>query len=190
LDAWWKDNDINGYRLGLDKVLIFDPNYYKINVSRSQLKHERLLIDFVYSEEVYQKVVSEIKTSCNEINLNVELLDTRNSVKNIQRFNELALIKRWFLEKNEYNPSKRFIPSTYDKLYHISQKYDTEVFMNIFILSVSPKNRTHTYFYGYNVKERRPVMISYDESKGKITSKFEFNDLKKRLQEVKRKDDK
>ena len=146
--AWLKKIDKQGWRMGIDSVLVFDPIYYRVDTRDKEHPFR-----FVESENMQSKMNSFIRNWAEELGINLVLLDNKSLTNktSVAHYNEFMELSQWHDEL--LNPDDfSIIPSNYDRVLKISKKYNINHFANLAVLSVkrrkSDGERFMTCLYG------------------------------------------
>ncbi len=120
-----------GYHLNIDSLVIFSPFYYWIDARRDE--H----IDFLKTEKEQDKLPDFILNSAEKLDLSVTLLDARSMTerKSSDAFNDLVISSEWygdFIQHGDF----RMVPSVYDEILALSEKYGSPYFANMGTVSL------------------------------------------------------
>ncbi|MEO0471043.1 MAG: M48 family metallopeptidase [Bacteroidota bacterium] len=126
-----------GYRLGIDKVVIFDPLYIRID---SRKKNP---LQWIASEKSQSDFHSYIKSSAQKLDLDVEILDSKSlqSRNGAEVFNDIAVVNDWYQETLNHDEVE-MVNSNYDKILKLREKYGTPYFAHMGAIS----NRDPNFF--------------------------------------------
>ena len=120
------------YHLGINKVVVFNPRYSRIDERprRSGLEH-------IASERQQASLDSYILSSSQKLGLEVVLLDTKFMApeSDAAHFNDIALLSEWHQEKL-LHANIDMICSNFDQLSALIEKYDTPYFVHMGAISL------------------------------------------------------
>ncbi|MCB0838606.1 MAG: M48 family metallopeptidase [Bacteroidetes bacterium] len=134
-----------GYHLGISKVVVFDPVFYRLDLrpwSDEPLK-------LIYSENQLEKVHEYIYTSAEKLDIEVTILDSKimTQKQNFTAFEDYAQITQWhdqWAREDDFT----FVPSNYKKVVEISDRYGTPYFMQMGAISGRVKKPAGNYMAG------------------------------------------
>jgi hypothetical protein len=113
-----------GASLGIDKIVIVDPKYYKINTRKNGL------IDLKQSELHRLRYNERIDKCVQASSLNVDVLSSKNLHTNsVAKFNDLALLNEWMEERVGFELDYDFVPYSGYYTDRISNQYNTDYFL-------------------------------------------------------------
>lgn len=93
-----EENRKKGYALGIDKLVIVNPFYLKLDESKKKSPQR------IASEIAQEKLDNQIIKISGKAGLDVQLLDKKNlSVNGAGTLNDLAYLSDWIIEKFEHN---------------------------------------------------------------------------------------
>lgn len=93
-----KLNRKKGYALGLEKVVIVDPEYYKIDERKKES------IEYIDAETYKNNNKEIIEGMAQTVGLEMDYLNpTDMTGKDIEKFNDMALLNRWLKEKSQHD---------------------------------------------------------------------------------------
>lgn len=119
------------FNLGLKELVIVDPVYISIDErSNNPVQYEA-------AEDAKLNLKDKVKASADELNLKVEYLDHTNiDDRDVETFNEMAVLSRWIEEKLTHIDEDIFIEtSTNDELQEIAKSLDIDHFAWMGIVS-------------------------------------------------------
>ncbi|MEL6651746.1 MAG: M48 family metallopeptidase, partial [Bacteroidota bacterium] len=92
---WEKDIRNKGYKLGIDKVVVFDPLYLRADTRKEQA------VQLVNSEQQQLEIKDMLERSADKLDLDLTVLDSKVSGNNISAdyWNEITLLNQWHKEK-------------------------------------------------------------------------------------------
>lgn len=132
---WRKKIKKKGYQLGIDKIVVFDPIYLRID------NRQNKGIRYVASEQEQRNMHTLIRDAAEKLDLEVEVLDSKILGDNIsaEYWNDMALISSWHKEKLNHEVN-RIVGSQYGSVQQLIEKYGTPYFFHTGALSVRVKN--------------------------------------------------
>ncbi|WP_291724629.1 M48 family metallopeptidase [Bernardetia sp.] len=130
-----------GYALGIDKTLIINPMYIRLNERKKQP------LDIFASEERQKSLNEAIIKESQSLNLDAIMITPSSFEGNsIETFNDLAIINAWYREMGETEVD--MITSNYDALMKVSKKYGTPYFTRMLIVDEKEKVQGDYILYG------------------------------------------
>jgi beta-barrel assembly-enhancing protease len=129
-----KMNKKNGYRLGIDKVVVINPYYMKID------ERKATDVDYINTETGQEHLKDMIKLVSTKTNLKVDILDINSLTdKQVNQFNDLRYLNEWFSEQvDKYNLT--LTPGTQQGIVDsIAKKYGTDYFLWTGVISLRQK---------------------------------------------------
>lgn len=189
LESWREDILNNGFKLGLNKVMIINPLFYSIDTRKKNIKKTHNPLQHIESEKQHFVMVEKLNSTGKELGLEIEMMNAKSlkGVQELKRMNDICLINSWFLEVLSHDNVDRFIPTDYNEVLQLCDEYNTNHFVNIGMFAVSPNSTSYTYSIVFNAKRNKPVMAGYEEKKGKITSDKIHEMMENQLKQMKRK---
>ncbi len=131
---WEKKNQRKGYRLGIDTVIVFAPQYYRVDVT----KKNKPPVQYIASEEQQEKLHDFIEENGEDLGLKVILLDTKTLESNeVDLYNDAAVAYTWYDER--LRSEVKMFPSNYLDILALSEKYGSSYFLNMGAFSVRMK---------------------------------------------------
>lgn len=130
-----------GYALGIDKTLVVNPIYIRLNERKKQS------LDIFASEKRQERLNNEIIKQSKDIGLDVAMLTPSSfEANNTENFNDLAIINAWYREMGETEVD--MITSNYEALMKVSQKYNTPYFTRMLVIDEKEKVQGDYILYG------------------------------------------
>ncbi len=127
-------NTINGDALGLDKVVIINPFYYKINMSKKKS------LRYVASEEAQKRLNAKIKENATLAGLEFDIIDKKTLAESgTQGYNENAVLNAFIDEMAEHGDI-HFVNYMDEDMQELAAKYGTNNFVWTGFISVKQKN--------------------------------------------------
>ncbi len=112
-----------GVALGLNKVVILNPYYYKLDAS-----HEKNPVKLVASEMAQKDFDNSIKTNATLAGLNYELIDMKELHANdADLYNDLSVLNNYITEVSEFG-DMHFVNYMTDDVQALTKKYGTSYF--------------------------------------------------------------
>jgi beta-barrel assembly-enhancing protease len=149
-----KRNKKKGYRLGIEKVVVINPSYMKIDERKSSA------IDYIYTETGQTHLRDVIKEVSAKTALKVDILDINSLTdKQVGQFNDLRYLNEWFSEQvDKYNLS--LTPGTQQAVIDsIAKKYGTDYFLWTGVISLREKKRGMAWLVAGSIIY--PVILPY-----------------------------
>ena len=116
-------NNSRGYALGIDKVVLLTPDYYKIR-NRRQFK-----MYFIESDKKQDHYVDLIQKNAKKAGLELSVLNNKDFTKNsLEKYNDHLLLNNWSRERF-IRGKKSMVSSFNEGILDISNKYNTKYFM-------------------------------------------------------------
>jgi Zn-dependent protease with chaperone function len=140
-----RTNERKGYALGVDKILVSDPLYAKVDLRASSSEKA---VKQIASEEALVQLDAKISELSKLLNLDVVSLNSKTLDENdAERLNELAVINN-FLTDEHLSGDIGLLSNDYQKLVDISKKYDTRHVMYVGVLSLTiPRDKSEIALY-------------------------------------------
>lgn len=114
---------LQGFNLGLEKVVFVDPFYQRIDGRKTNR------IQFRDSESTEKKFISLLGEYSDEVDLKYEMLSTRQLENgDISTFKDLILLNEWIQEKMSYD-GLSMISINHSEVQYLREKYGTEFFV-------------------------------------------------------------
>ncbi|WP_338793617.1 M48 family metallopeptidase [Bernardetia sp. MNP-M8] len=136
----------NGFKLGIDNVMITDVRYLKMNVGRGKFAPLKTLID----KEEY--AIEAIKESAEILDLNALVLDPRGLEKSeitLAVFNDLATVNSWYIAQPDEEEMYTFVASNYTEIEELAQRTGTRHFVRMAMLDLKvPYEQSKYSFVG------------------------------------------
>ncbi|MEL7534167.1 MAG: M48 family metallopeptidase, partial [Bacteroidota bacterium] len=94
VNKWQSNITKKGYKLGIDKIVVFDPLFLRNDERKEQSTQ------FVSSEQQQIEIKEMLERSANKLDLDITILDSKISGKEIsaEYWNEIELLNRWHKE--------------------------------------------------------------------------------------------
>jgi hypothetical protein len=123
-------NQRKGYALGIDKVLVVDPEYYKID-----FRTQDNPIKYISSENALIKLDQQINTVSASSGLKLKKLNSRVfNVRDAAKLNDMAVFNDWLREfQNSWKES--IITSQYEEVQELAVRYQTRYLCVMSIVS-------------------------------------------------------
>jgi beta-barrel assembly-enhancing protease len=113
-----------GASLDIDKVVIVDPRYYKLD------SRKKGMIDLRQSELHRLRYNERIQECVKASDLNVDLLSSKGlKTSETERFNNMALLNEWLQERAEFDLEYDFVPYSTIYIERLSEDYKTDYFL-------------------------------------------------------------
>jgi len=113
----------NGVALGLKKIVIVNPFYYKVDESKKNNP-----VKLVASENAQKDFNNEIKNNATLSGLNYELLDKKDlTPKSADLFNDLSVLNSYISEAGKHD-DMHFVNYMTDDIQSLTKKYGTKYF--------------------------------------------------------------
>ncbi|WP_338760247.1 M48 family metallopeptidase [Bernardetia sp. ABR2-2B] len=136
----------NGFKLGVDDVMITDVRYLKMNVKKGKIAPLKTLID----KEEY--AIESIKESADRLDLNTLVLDPRaleKSETTLAIFNDLATVNSWYIAQPDIDEMYTFVTSNYTDIEEVAERNGTRHFVRMAMLDLkAPFESSKYYLYG------------------------------------------
>lgn len=169
--AYFKKITRRGYKLGIDKLVVFNPGFYRLDIR----KKGKNPIQYVAAEEQQSNIREYLLKAGNDLDLDLKVLDSRTdqSDQQTESFNDISLLETWQAEKMMHDEVD-MVGSKYGEIQAMAEKYGTPYFVNMGVISVRarfPQNRYVPYalawvpvlwpFLGYETFRHEEVSIVY-----------------------------
>ncbi len=176
-------NDLhkNGYELGIDRLVVADPFYLKIDL-RMQYP-----LDYLASATAKENISEIIVNNAEKLDMKVKSLNTGKLTKrSAQKFEHISFLNTWVEERLSYGGID-MVSIDYNKAVELSKKYKTSNFLwcgivtaaesdpigmtkiayGIFFPPIWPKifgPKRYTYYYSllFDITEERPLVYDYN----------------------------
>jgi beta-barrel assembly-enhancing protease len=141
-----KNREQNGVQLGIDKIVVINPFYKRIDV-RKQVEN-----DYIGTEKGqvnYQKIINEIAPKSS---LKVEVLDiSKLNEKQVNELNDIRFLNDWFSEQvDKYNLS--LTPGSQQAIVDsIAKKHGTDYFLWTGVISAHENNSSAWAYVGLSM---------------------------------------
>lgn len=125
-------------KLGIDKVVIVNPFYLKLDVRRKG--EGKLLLE---TEAGRKNLIQSLKHTGEQVGIQTEILHISEISENdTEKFNDMNLLEEWVDEQIETG-NNTLVGTQQEKVTALSQKYGTDYFLWVGIIDVSvPKSMT------------------------------------------------
>ena len=142
VNSWQKDITKKGYRLGIDKIVIFDPLFLRTDQRKEQATQ------LVSSEQQQIEIKEMLERSADKLDLDITILDSKISGKDISAdyWNEIELLNRWHKEKLNQEVG-RMVSSSFGEIFALQEKYGTPYFFHTGVLSLRETKDGEDYLY-------------------------------------------
>lgn len=124
----------NGHALGIEKLVIVDPYYNKIDRRKeSSVRH-------IAAEASQQQFTQMLSDNARKVGLQYELIDPGSfTPADVEKFNDYSVINDWVIERfNHEDRSKMMVVNT-DEAKKLVEKYGTKYFMWTGVMNVREK---------------------------------------------------
>jgi hypothetical protein len=193
------------YALGVEKVLIVNPFYLKID------ERKKTPVMYAGSDEARKDLNGKIKDISNDIKLDVEILDKQEfNAGSVDDYNDMGVLIDWMDERIDHKKLK-MLPTDYGRIEDITKKHGTDYLgitgtinfvakkpykgLAVLISVVMPiytwpftipyliKKNTTTYVYNivFNLKTGQPEMVNIGSApygdKNDIVNSFIYDHL-------------
>ena len=176
-------NDLhkNGYELGIDKLVIVDPFYLKIDLRQDYP------LDYIASSTAQEQISDIIKANAEKLDMKVKALNTDMlNKRSAERFEYLAFLNSWIEERLSYGGID-MVSIDHNKALALSKKYKTSNFLwsgivtatesdpvgmlklayGILFPPIWPKvfgPKRYTYYYSllFDITDERPLVYDYN----------------------------
>jgi beta-barrel assembly-enhancing protease len=110
-----------GYQLGINELMVIDPIYEDYTLNKG--------VDFLQSEKRKIRISDIYTKKFRRLDMNVQVLDSKSlNAQDVQRYNEIALIKDWMSEILDHD-GINMISSSHFRMNEICDKYNTSNFL-------------------------------------------------------------
>ncbi len=152
-----------GYALGLDKIVVVNPVFFKIEKDKSNL---------VKSEAGQEKLITTIAFIDKKIPLDINLLDNRSGeILNTEQFNNASVLNEWVSEQFLYDDNLEFSSMEKNKINRIISAYDTKYFLWTGVVDLKDrKNYTGFFNILFNIETGEVVFKSMKEMRAKASN--------------------
>ncbi|MFT5917249.1 MAG: hypothetical protein ACJAWV_001026 [Flammeovirgaceae bacterium] len=142
LSKWQREIKRKGFSVGTDKVVIFSPLSISLDFRKGKIKKKNSALDYVLAEKNQATMKRSIDKASKSVGIDVEFLDAK-AIENgneTDKFNDISIINNWYSEVlNHDDIEEDFIPSNYDEMLRMKDKYQTPYFANTGIVSYKAK---------------------------------------------------
>ena len=128
----------NGFKLGIDGVMITDVRYLKMNVRSGKIAPLKTIID----QEEY--AIKSIERSAKKLDLNTLILDPRALSKEettLAIFNDLATVNAWYSAQSDVGGMYSFVPSNYVEIKEVANRNGTNHFIRMAMLDLKVSSK-------------------------------------------------
>ncbi len=151
----------------IDKVLLLEPFYLKIDESQSED------VQYISSDEKQEKFIVTVNDCAQKQNFQLVTLDPGLiTSSDVDKMNDYSIINDWFSEKyDSENSDKKPILNT-NNINDIIEKYGTHYVLKIGIINYrSRSGRKRAYYYGfiYDIKTNEIVYKKHETFRDKDT---------------------
>lgn len=203
-----------GYRLGIDKLVIFNPSFYRLDVR----KKGKNPIQFVAGEQQQTMIRNYLERAGLELGIDVTVLDSRSEQTSSQMkvFNDLSVLEAWQTE-GFLHDEVDIVGSNYGEVQELIEKYGTPYFVNTGVISIRNRRDPSRFFqyilivpfpiswpyvgydavrhnnFGvvyslvYDMKEGKRLAMTYNGMRTKIKNQMLYDSLYFDLYQMKRK---
>lgn len=121
-----------GLSLGIDKIVIVDPYYNKID------KRKKNSVKYFASETSQQAFTKTLTADADKLGLQYELLDPNSfNTGDVDKFNDYSVINDWVTERFNHEDNAFPIVCNTDEVQDLVKKYGTKYFMWTGVVSVT-----------------------------------------------------
>jgi beta-barrel assembly-enhancing protease len=144
--SYQKNREKNGVQLGIDKIVVINPSYKRIDVRKE------IETDYIGTENGqvnYQKIINEIAPKSS---LKVEVLDiSKLDEKQVNQLNDIRFLNDWFSEQvDKYNLS--LTPGSQQAIVDsIAKKHGTDYFLWTGVVSAHENNSAAWAYVGVSL---------------------------------------
>jgi predicted Zn-dependent protease len=147
--------DKRTYALGVDKVVVVDPYYARIN-ARKKDKYK-----FLQSEAGQVDFAERLKYNAKAAKLGVEVLNTKDLKEgDIEKANEIALLEEYIGDRMNHEKDINMPCLDRDRILSIAKKYNTNHFMWTGTISLTDKNRFNPLVIMYSILLPPSLMLT------------------------------
>jgi hypothetical protein len=143
-----RDEELNnnrGYALDIDKVVIVNPRYSKINIKNPDKQ------TYLTSEKKQTRFSNILKKSATASGIQYQLIDNRDlKSEEVGTFNDVAFLNEWLDERLELGATVPFATIELSEREALAQKYGTRYFMWTGNLSIKEKDYMRPFFIAYS----------------------------------------
>ncbi len=177
---------MNGYSLGIDKLVVVDPFYLKVDYRR------RNPMNYIDSEASQLDFSDKIKKNADKLDMKVKILNSKTVGKrSAEKFEDLTFLNNWVSERLGYERMD-LVSIDYDRLLELKTKYKTPhflwtggvntkeanfsalynfwymlIFPPIIPRVVGPKHNTYYYSLLFDLESEEPIVYDYNLGKTK-----------------------
>ena len=173
-----KENKNKYTLLGIEKVLFLEPFYMKVKtVNREEM------INYFESEEKQVKLAEIQKKCADRLNLNYEMISTKNmTTADMDRYNLNSIMNDWLTERFNHGDNSDEMIVGSDEIKTLIEKYGTKYLAWTGIYNEKGKKSHNTYFFILFNLENGEVMkyeTRYTKSKDNtdLVTSFVYNSL-------------
>ena len=136
-------NESQGLKMGIDKVMVVNPYYLKLDA------RQKNALEYIGTEDGQAHFSELIQEVADKKGLNIDILNVANlGEKDIEKFNDIRTLNEYFGE--QFNRSEVFITPSIDqqKVDALAQKYGTKYFLLTGVVSLREANTKALYKLG------------------------------------------
>jgi hypothetical protein len=123
-----------GYRLGIDRVVVVNPYYLKMDVRKEDN------VEYIDTEEGQFDLRKLVEDVAEVSDLEVEMLDVTNlRSSEVDKFNDIRLLNEWFSEQIDHEDLTLTIGYRQNEIDAIAEKYGTDYFLWTGVISLREK---------------------------------------------------
>jgi len=123
------------YSLGLEKVLIVNPYYARLNANNKKK------FKYLVSEDGHIDFVNRLKLNGRKSKLDVDVLDSRSLASNeVDKLNDIALLEEYVVDRLGHDEVPALFPER-EKIMNMAKKYNTDYFMWSGVISYTENQR-------------------------------------------------
>jgi hypothetical protein len=140
----YMDNRV--YSLGIDKIVVVDPEYERIN-ARKKEKYK-----YIASESGQVDFAERLKLNAKRAKLGADVLNTKNlSASESEKLNDVALMNDYISERLSHEKDIDMPFAERDRVLALAKKYNTDYFMWTGAVSLTDQNRRNMFLIMYSV---------------------------------------
>ncbi len=123
-----------GYRLGIDKVVVVDPFYLKLDLRKDNV------VQYERTEKSQEEFVELLEKNGKAAGLDLQILDKHALKKDgIEEFNDITLLNDWFSEQTSFD-GFLMAGTQQEAINNLAKKYGTDYFVWTGTISVRESN--------------------------------------------------
>lgn len=123
-----------GLALGIDKIVIVDPYYNKIDTRKKNS------VKYFAAETSQQIFTRRLKIAADKVGLDYEVLDPNSfRTTDVEKFNDFSVINDWVVERFNHEDRANPIVVNTDEAHDLVEKYGTKYFLWTGVVNVREK---------------------------------------------------